>query len=53
MNACHDGKSLGEGTVAPGGPIGDAIYKPTIGNRAVGSFFPFDGKIYSVKMIKK
>ena len=48
-----DGKSLADGTVAPGGPIGDAIYKPTIGNRAVGSFFPFDGKIYSVKMIKK
>ena len=48
-----DGKVLGEGTVAPGGAIGQAIYKPTIGNRSVGSYFPFDGKIYSVKMVKK
>lgn len=48
-----DGVVLGEGNVAPGGAIGPSYYKPTIGNRAVGSFFPFDGKIYSVKMIKK
>ena len=47
-----DGTPIGNGTVAQGGAIAPALYKPVIGNRAVGSFFPFDGKIYSVKMIK-
>ena len=48
-----DDKNVGTGTVTPGGPIAPAFYKPTIGNRSVGNYFPFDGKIYSVKMIKK
>lgn len=48
-----DNKEIGAGNVKHGGPLGPAIYIPTIGNRAVGSYFPFDGKIYSVKLLKK
>ena len=47
-----DGTQIGNGTIPGGGAIAPAFYKPVIGNRAVGSFFPFDGKIYSVKMVK-
>ena len=45
-----DGKLNKEVKVVPGGPIALAIYKAAIGNRTVGNYFGFDGKIYSVKL---
>ena len=45
-----DGKLNKEVNVTPGGSIAPALYKVAIGNRAVGNYFGFDGKIYSVKL---
>ena len=45
-----DGKLNKEVNVTPGGSIAPALYKVAIGNRTVGNYFGFDGKIYSVKL---
>lgn len=45
-----DGALNKEVTVEPGGALAPARYKTAIGNRAVGNFFGFDGKIHSVKL---
>ena len=48
-----DGKPCGKGKVVPGGKISPAQYTLAIGNRCVGNFFPFDGKLHSVKLVTK
>lgn len=46
-----DGKLNREVAVFPGGPVAPALYKTAIGNRTVGNYLGFDGKIHSVKMM--
>lgn len=48
-----DGKPCGSGTLKNGGPIAPAVFNLAIGNRTIGNFLPFDGKIHSVKLVKK
>ena len=45
-----DGKLNKEVAVVPGGPLAPARYKTAIGNRTVGNFLGFDGKIHSIKL---
>ena len=45
-----DGKLNKAVSVTLGGAISPANYKVAIGNRTVGNYFGFDGKIYSVKL---
>lgn len=45
-----DGKLNAKVKVAPGGSLGAPFYTPTIGSRAVGNFFHFNGTIHTLKM---
>ncbi len=45
-----DGKINAEVKVVPGGPLAPAQFRPVIGDRALGHFFRFDGRILSLKI---
>ncbi len=48
-----DGKINAEVKLVPGGPLAPAQFRPVIGDRTLGHFFRFDGRILSLKIFTR